>query len=113
MIILFFFTFYVAAQFLAAGKVLNFYLGIPPLQGMLIGAVLVLFYTAAGGLLAVGLDRPDPGHHHADHPGGAAAGGAGGAGRPGRRCRPGWRALGGTYLPAAPGQTTAGWPSAA
>lgn len=52
-IILFFFTFYVAAQFLAAGKVLNFYLGITPLQGMLIGAVLVAFYTAAGGLLAV------------------------------------------------------------
>ena len=52
-IILFFFTFYVAAQFLAAGKVLNFYLGITPLQGMLVGAVLVAFYTAAGGLLAV------------------------------------------------------------
>ncbi len=52
-IILFFFTFYVAAQFLAAGKVLNYYLDIPPLAGMAIGAVLVLFYTAAGGLLAV------------------------------------------------------------
>jgi len=52
-IILFFFTFYVAAQFLAAGKVLNYYLNIPPLAGMAIGAVLVLFYTAAGGLLAV------------------------------------------------------------
>ena len=52
-IILFFFTFYVAAQFLAAGKVLNYYLNIPPLAGMAIGAVLVLFYTAAGGLFAV------------------------------------------------------------
>jgi len=52
-IILFFFTFYVAAQFLAAGKVLHVYLGLTPLQGMLIGAVLVLFYTAAGGLYAV------------------------------------------------------------
>ncbi len=52
-IILFFFTFYVAAQFLAAGKVLNFYLNIPTVWGMAIGAVLVLFYTAAGGLLAV------------------------------------------------------------
>lgn len=52
-IILFFFTFYVAAQFLAAGKVLNFYLGVTPLQGMLIGAALVLFYTMAGGLYAV------------------------------------------------------------
>jgi sodium/proline symporter len=52
-IVLFFFTFYVAAQFLAAGKVLNFYLDIPPVAGMLIGAVLVLFYTAAGGLFAV------------------------------------------------------------
>lgn len=52
-IILFFFTFYVAAQFLAAGKVLNYYLGVTHMQGMLIGAVLVLFYTAAGGLYAV------------------------------------------------------------
>jgi len=52
-IILFFFTFYVAAQFLAAGKVLHYYLNIPPLAGMLIGAVLILFYTTAGGLLAV------------------------------------------------------------
>jgi sodium/proline symporter len=53
LIIIFFFTFYVAAQFLAAGKVLNFYLNIPPVAGMLIGAFLVLFYTTAGGLLAV------------------------------------------------------------
>jgi sodium/proline symporter len=53
LIILFFFTFYVAAQFLAAGKVLNVYLPVTPLQGMLIGAVLVGFYTMAGGLLAV------------------------------------------------------------
>jgi len=52
-IILLFFTFYVAAQFLAAGKVLNTYLGLPPLAGMLIGAGLVLFYTMAGGLYAV------------------------------------------------------------
>ncbi len=52
-IILFFFTFYVAAQFLAAGKVLHYYLNIPPLAGMAIGAVLILFYTAAGGLYAV------------------------------------------------------------
>jgi len=52
-IILFFFTFYVAAQFLAAGKVLDFYLNIPPVFGMMIGAILVLFYTAAGGLFAV------------------------------------------------------------
>ncbi len=52
-IILFFFTFYIAAQFLAAGKVLNYYLGVTPLHGMLIGAALVLFYTAAGGLYAV------------------------------------------------------------
>ena len=57
LIVLFFFTFYVAAQFLAAGKVLNFYLGeelgVTRFHGMLIGAVLVLFYTAAGGLFAV------------------------------------------------------------
>jgi sodium/proline symporter len=53
LIILFFFTLYVAAQFLAAGKVLNMFLGISPVWGMLIGAVLILFYTAAGGLYAV------------------------------------------------------------
>ncbi len=53
LIVLFFFTFYVAAQFLAAGKVLNTYLGLPPMAGMLIGAGLVLFYTMAGGLYAV------------------------------------------------------------
>ncbi|MCP4144773.1 MAG: sodium/proline symporter [bacterium] len=53
LIILFFFTLYVAAQFLAAGKVLNMFLGISPLMGMAIGAVLILFYTAAGGLYAV------------------------------------------------------------
>ncbi len=52
-IILFFFTFYVAAQFLAAGKVLQVALGVTMLQGMAIGALLVLLYTAAGGLYAV------------------------------------------------------------
>ena len=52
-IIVFFFTLYVAAQFLGAGKVLNATFGITPLQGMLIGAVIILFYTIMGGFFAV------------------------------------------------------------
>lgn len=52
-IITFFFTFYVAAQFAGAGKVLNVTFGIPETQGMLLGAVLIVFYTLMGGFLAV------------------------------------------------------------
>lgn len=52
-VIVFFFTFYVSAQFLAAGKVLNTTFGLAPLHGMLIGAVIILFYTIMGGFLAV------------------------------------------------------------
>ncbi len=52
-VIVFFFTFYVSAQFLAAGKVLNTTFGITPLHGMIIGAVIILFYTIMGGFLAV------------------------------------------------------------
>ncbi len=70
LIITFFFTFYVAAQFNGAGKVLDTTFGdlMVSLQevfasggllletttiGMLIGAVIVLFYTAMGGFVAV------------------------------------------------------------
>ena len=52
-VIVFFFTFYVSAQFLAAGKVLNTTFGLAPLHGMIIGAVIILFYTIMGGFFAV------------------------------------------------------------
>jgi sodium/proline symporter len=52
-VIVFFFTFYVAAQFLAASKVLNSAFGLAPVHGMLIGAVIILFYTIMGGFFAV------------------------------------------------------------
>lgn len=70
LIITFFFTFYVASQFNAAGKVLDTTFGdlLTSLQtglanagftfttatiGMVIGAIIVLFYTAMGGFVAV------------------------------------------------------------
>jgi len=53
LIITFFFTFYVAAQFNAAGKVLNVTFGIPQLFGMFIAAGIILLYTILGGFRAV------------------------------------------------------------
>jgi sodium/proline symporter len=53
LIIVFFFTIYVAAQFLGAGKVLNITFGISKLHGMLIGAGIIVFYTIMGGFFAV------------------------------------------------------------
>ncbi len=53
LIIVFFFTFYVCAQFIGAGKVLNVTFGIPQFYGMLIGALIILFYTIMGGFMAV------------------------------------------------------------
>jgi len=53
LIIIFFFTFYVAAQFSGAGKVLNVSFGMTELQGMILGAVIIVFYTMLGGFLAV------------------------------------------------------------
>lgn len=53
LIIVFFFTFYVCAQFIGAGKVLNVTFGISQHWGMIIGAVMILFYTIMGGFLAV------------------------------------------------------------
>ncbi len=52
-VIIFFFTIYVAAQFLAAGKVLNAAFNIPEFWGMVIGAAVILFYTVMGGFFAV------------------------------------------------------------
>ncbi|MEA1986149.1 MAG: sodium/proline symporter [Candidatus Marinimicrobia bacterium] len=53
LIITFFFSFYVAAQFSGAGKVLNVTFGITQLQGMFIGAGIILIYTLLGGFFAV------------------------------------------------------------
>jgi sodium/proline symporter len=52
-IIVFFFTIYVAAQLLGAGKVLHFFLGVDKMHGMLIGGGIILFYTMMGGFFAV------------------------------------------------------------
>jgi sodium/proline symporter len=52
-IILFFFIFYLAAQFSGAGKVLNVTFGIPSGSGIVIGAAVIVFYTMMGGFFAV------------------------------------------------------------
>lgn len=52
-IIIFFFTFYLAAQFNGAGKVLKVTFGIEEFNGILIGAVVIIFYTMMGGFFAV------------------------------------------------------------
>jgi sodium/proline symporter len=52
-VIILFFTVYVAAQFLAAGKVLNAIFGISRLQGMMVGAFIIVIYTIMGGFFAV------------------------------------------------------------
>ncbi|MEA3317504.1 MAG: sodium/proline symporter [Bacteroidota bacterium] len=52
-IIIFFFTFYLAAQFNGAGKVLNVTFNIPIVWGMVIGALVIIFYTMMGGFFAV------------------------------------------------------------
>ncbi len=52
-IIILFFTVYVSAQFLAAGKVLNTIFGISRLQGMMVGAFIIVIYTIMGGFFAV------------------------------------------------------------
>jgi sodium/proline symporter len=53
LIIVFFFTLYVAAQLLGAGKVLNFFLHVNEFWGMVIGGGIILFYTMMGGFFAV------------------------------------------------------------
>ncbi len=53
LIIIFFFTFYLAAQFNGAGKVLYVTFGIPTTWGVLLGAGVIVFYTMMGGFFAV------------------------------------------------------------
>lgn len=52
-IIIFFFTFYLSAQFNGAGKVLEVTFGIPKAWGMAIGASVIIIYTMLGGFFAV------------------------------------------------------------
>lgn len=53
LIITFFFSFYVAAQFLGAGKTLEQTFGIDPTWGMPVAALVVVAYTMMGGFTAV------------------------------------------------------------
>jgi sodium/proline symporter len=53
LIITFFFAFYVAAQFIGAGKMLNATFGIDPGWGMPLAAAVVVVYTMMGGFTAV------------------------------------------------------------
>lgn len=53
LIIIFFYTGYVAAQFVGGGKILNATFGIDPTWGIVIGAAVVMLYTMLGGFLAV------------------------------------------------------------
>jgi sodium/proline symporter len=52
-IILFFFTFYLAAQFIAAGKVLHVTFNFDQHHGIILGATVIVIYTMLGGFLAV------------------------------------------------------------
>lgn len=52
-IIIFFFIFYLSAQFNGAGKILNVTFGLDQSTGMIIGAVVIIFYTMMGGFFAV------------------------------------------------------------
>lgn len=52
-IIVFFYTAYVAAQFVGGSKILAATFGLPATQGILIGALIVTAYTLMGGFLAV------------------------------------------------------------
>ncbi|MFQ5511217.1 MAG: sodium/proline symporter [Candidatus Krumholzibacteriia bacterium] len=53
LIIILFYTGYVAAQFVGGGKILNATFGIDATWGMVIGAAVVMLYTMLGGFLAV------------------------------------------------------------
>lgn len=52
-IIVFFFVFYIAAQFSGSGKVLYKTFNLDPIWGILIGSVIVTFYCMMGGFVAV------------------------------------------------------------
>ena len=51
--IVFFYAFYVAAQFKGGGDVLNVTFGIPVFWGIVLGATIIILYTMAGGFFAV------------------------------------------------------------
>ncbi len=53
LIIVFFYSFYVSAQFNGAGKVLNVTFGLPHGTGIAIGAAIIILYTMMGGFFAV------------------------------------------------------------
>jgi sodium/proline symporter len=53
LIIVFFFAFYVSAQFIAAGKILDVTFGVDPSWGMPLAALVVVLYTLMGGFVAV------------------------------------------------------------
>ncbi|HOY32108.1 MAG TPA: sodium/proline symporter [Bacteroidales bacterium] len=52
-IVVFFFLFYVEAQFYGSGKVLEQTFGIPGFWGVIIGSLIVVFYTMLGGFITV------------------------------------------------------------
>ena len=52
-ILIFFFLFYIAAQFSGSGKVLNKTFGLDPTWGIIIGSVVVIAYCVMGGFIAV------------------------------------------------------------
>lgn len=53
LIIVFFFLFYIAAQFSGSGKVLQKTFGLDPMWGVIIGSVVVITYCMMGGFIAV------------------------------------------------------------
>lgn len=52
-IIIFFYIFYISAQFGGGGKVLNTTFGLPETYGILLSAIVVILYSMAGGFFAV------------------------------------------------------------
>lgn len=52
-IVIFFYIFYLAAQFNGAGKILEITFGIDQDYGVIIGALVIIFYTMMGGYIAV------------------------------------------------------------
>lgn len=53
LIVVFFFVFYIAAQFSGAGKVFHDTFGLTPFWGMVVGAGIVTLYTVLGGFITV------------------------------------------------------------
>ncbi|MCX7833053.1 MAG: sodium/proline symporter [Ignavibacteria bacterium] len=52
-IVVFFFTFYIAAQFSGGGKILQDTFGLNPFWGMMLSSVIVIFYCMIGGFITV------------------------------------------------------------